>query len=87
MDDKLILKANHFKNTQFGSQSDRVIAKAAQERFEAVSVNSSTTYMYVNHKTFYRIEYGYPEFNEDKVIAMSKNYSEDIIREVILTEI
>jgi len=87
MSEILILKAKHFRNTQFGSPSDCAIAKAAKEQFSSVEVNASSTYIYVDFKTFYNIEYEYPQFNEDKIIAESKNYSEEIIREVRLIKV
>lgn len=87
MSEILILKAKHFKNTQFGSSTDCAIAKAAKEQFGAVEVNASSTYIYVHNKTFYQIDYGFQEFNEDKIEAELKSFSEDVIRELDLIEV
>ena len=87
MNEVLILKARHFKDTKFGSPTSCAIAKAAKEQFVAVEINASSTYMFVDYKTFYNINYDYTQFNEDKLIAESKNYSEEIIREVKLIKI
>ena len=87
MNDTLILKAKHFRKTEFESASECAIAKAAKEQFEVVEVNSSSTYLYVDYKVFYNISYDYNQFEEDKIIAASKGYSDEVIRKLELKKV
>lgn len=87
MSELLILKAKHFKNAEFGSPANCAIARAAKEQFGAVEVNPNSTYIYVHNKTFYHIEYGFPEFNEDKIKAELVHFSGDVIRKVSLIKV
>lgn len=85
MDDVLLIKAKHFKNTDFESNYDCAMAKAAREQFHVTgNINAGTHWLHVNDRAFYKVVYTYSLFKEDKAVAASKNYSEDVVRKLQL---
>jgi hypothetical protein len=80
MDDLLKLKARHFKGAEFESNSDCALARAAKEKFNVEAVNASSSFLYLDDVAFLKVEYNYWQFKEDRIIAASKNYSDEVIR-------
>jgi len=84
MERLLKLKAKHFEDTDFECNVNCAIAKAAREQFNEQDANASCTYLILNNSSFFKINYNYQQFKDDRKLAITKNFSEEIIRDVSL---
>lgn len=82
----LQLRAKHFVDTDFGSASDCAMAKAAKEQLRAKEVSASTTFVYVDNQAFYKADYDFGDFVEDKEMARTISDPEQIVRSIRLIE-
>lgn len=81
----LLLKAKHFKNADYCSNTDCPVARAIKEQMDTVAVKVFPSMALVGDK-IYALDYGALEFNEeDMPLATMAKFSAIIIRELPLT--
>lgn len=90
--EKLIMpvKAKHFKDACFGSNSDCALANAAKEFFNVMAVGEGVDEMFIMQgqcvQSWYAHEkYGSERFDEDEVTARKSNFDDTVILQIELT--
>lgn len=92
MNEKLIMpvKAKHFKDACFGSNSDCALANAAKDFFNVKTVGEGVDEIWIMQgecgKSWYAHEkYGEERFYDDVAIARERNFDETVILQIELT--
>lgn len=92
MNEKLIMpvKARHFKNAMFDSNSECALASAAKEFFNVKIVGEGVDEIYISQtegeKSWYSHEiYAHERFEKDEIAARESNFDETVILQIELT--
>jgi hypothetical protein len=85
--EKLILRAKHFKGTNFVDFGNCALVKAAKEHFKREEfIEERINFMDVGSISYRHRRYGDDEFTKDKKKAKELRYSNQIMKKIILKE-
>lgn len=76
---ELLVRAKHYKETDFGDYCDCALSKAAKDQLGAVSVNEGCGNIKIDGKNYGHNRYDFNMFSEDYAKAKADNFSDAVI--------
>lgn len=85
--EKLILKAKHFKGTNYQDNFNCALCKAAKEQFKEEFVSEGVDNIDIGKTYYLHRQYRDGEFDKDKIKAKELKYSNTVLKTINLKKV